>query len=233
MKYFVMGALGVMAFSQGAQAVEITGGSVDAGYSVLDDTDFSNAYLTGALEVGFTRTVAVQLDLGVHEFGTASTGRNLAIHSVFHLGETTSLGAFISNDDIDGNDLTYYGVEGGFELPGLDAEVYLATGDDNGSSVNLFGVNLHHATSSDFGITGKIDRASFDSGVDLTRLSVGMDYSITQDSVLYGEIGTLNADAFGLSGSQAYIGIGARMNFGAARGVTFKRRGLLDMMPGL
>jgi hypothetical protein len=224
-----------MGLAHGALAVEVTGGTADIGYSTFtDDTNVSKTTFTGALEVGFTRAFSLQFDLGLYGLNAIDeTARNATMHAVFHVNDTTSLGAFIGNDDISISDMNYYGVEGGFEFTGLDAEMYLASGDESGLSTTLYGLNLHHAyNDSGFGITGKLDRVNF-SGGDVTRISVGVDYALSPTSVLYGEVGSLHASALGLSGSESYIGFGARINFGAARGVTFKRRGILDMIPGL
>jgi hypothetical protein len=48
--------------------------------------------------------------------------------------------------------------------------------------------------------------------------------------VLSAEVG--QADANGV-GSESYFGFGARMTFGADRGTTFARRGLVNFVPGL
>ncbi|MFT4960916.1 MAG: hypothetical protein ACI92Z_002002 [Paracoccaceae bacterium] len=154
------------------------------------------------------------------------------MHTVFHVNETTSLGAFVGNENAAGDNGTYYGIEGGFEFTGLDAELYLSTGDYSGVSGEIFGIDLSHGFDNNFAVTGKLDYATFNEGVDLTRVSVGVDYDLSPTSVLYGEIGNLNATAFGLSGSKNFIGVGARINFGAARGVTFKNRGFLNIVPG-
>lgn len=234
MKHTILIALGVMALAQNAHAVEVTGGTAEIGYSTFfDDTTFSTTKFTGGMEVGFTRAFSLQFDLGIYGLNALNdTGRNVTLHAVYHVNETSSLGAFIGNDDISGADVTFYGVEGGFEFTGVDAELYLATGNESGFSGTITGLNLHHGFDSGFGLTGNIDRASFDGGLDVTRYSIGVDYDLSPTSVLYGEIGSMNASALGVSGSESFIGVGARINFGAARGVTFKRRGLLNIMPG-
>ncbi len=235
MKTILLSALGALAFAQNASAVEVTGGTVELGYSSFtDDSSLSSTQITGGIEVGFSRTFAMQFDLGFYNFNeVGETGRNMTMHSVFHVSETASLGAFVGNDDFAGDNDTFYGVEGGFEFTGLDAEIYLAGGDYSGVSTEMIGLDLNHSFDNGVGLTGKIDHASFDGGIDLTRYSVGVDYDLSPTSVLYGELGSLNASAFGLSGSENFVGIGARVNFGASRGVTFQRRGLLDIIPGL
>jgi len=234
MKTTIVIALGALALAQNAFAAEVTGGNLEIRHSAFtDQTSLSSTSFTGSMEVGFTRAFALQFDLGMYKLNAINeTGRNAAIHAVYHVNETASLGFFLGNDDIAGS-ANIYGIEGGFELPGVDVELYLADETDSGASATLFGVDLHHDFGNNFGITGTLDRADFGSGVDLTRLKIGVNYDLSPTSEIYGELGSLNASAMGLSGSEAFVGIGARINFGAARGTTFKRRGLLELIPGL
>ena len=235
MKMTILSALAAFTLAHGAHAIEVNGGTVELGYSsLIDITSLSSTKFTGGMEVGITRAFALQFDLGFFKSNSnGKTGRNTAMHAIYHVNDTTSLGAFASNDSVLGGNITYYGVEGGFEFTGFDAEVYLAAVDDSGVSGTLLGLNLHHRFDNNFGITGKIDHTSLGGGVDLTLFSVGVDYSLTPSSMLYAEIGSLEASVLGLSASQSFVGVGARINFGAARGVTFKRRGFLDLLPGL
>jgi hypothetical protein len=190
--------------------------------------------MAGSLEVGFTRAFALQFDAAYYSFNDVNeSGRNVTMHAVFHTGSAASLGAFVGNDGFAGDNNTFYGVEGGMEFTGLNAEAYLSSVEDGGISGTLFGFNLHHDFGNEFGIRGRLDRASFDNDIDLTRLSVGLEYDVSPTAQLYGEIGTIDADFGGLSGSESFIGIGAKINFGAQRGTTFKRRGLLEIIPGL
>ncbi len=234
MKHTILMAVAAMGLAHGALAVEVTGGTVEIGYSSLNGgSNLSRTLAAGGIEVGFTRAFALQFDLSVYGLDALNdTGRTAALHAVYHVNDATSLGFFAGNEDISGFDANFVGIEGGFEFNSLDLEVYLASEDDNGTNGSLFGMNLHHDFGNNFGITGKIDRINLSGGVDLTSYSVGVDYNLGENSVLYGEIGSLNANALGLSGSESFVGIGARINFGAARGVTFRRRGLLEMLPG-
>lgn len=234
MKYVIPMAIAAMGLAHGALAVEVTGGTAEIGYSTFtSNSNVSRTFGAGGLEVGFTRAFSLQFDLAFYGFNAVNdTGRSATIHSIYHVNDTTSLGFFIGNDDVSGIDANFYGIEGGFELETLDAELYLASGDDNGISGSLMGVSLKHDLGNSFGLTGQLDHADFNGGIDFTRFSVGVSYDLSPTAVLYGEVGSLSASALGLSGSESFIGIGARINFGADRGVTFKRRGLLEFLPG-
>ncbi len=235
MKTTILVTLAAMGLAQSASAVEVIGGTAEIGYSTFtSDSSLSRTIAAGGIEVGFSRAFSMQLDLAMYGLNTISrTGRNVTLHSNFHINDSGSVGLFLGSEDISGPNASYYGIEGGFELPEADIEMYLSREDDGASDVNQFGISVSHDFGNDLGISGKYDRASFNGGADLTRFSVGMDYNLSPTSKLYGEVGTLSASAVGLSGSETFIGIGARINFGGGRGVTFNRRGLLDIIPGL
>jgi hypothetical protein len=74
---------------------------------------------------------------------------------------------------------------------------------------------------------------SLSGGAALTRIGVKVDHDLNQSLNIHAEVGSLKASAFGLSGSDTFVGIGAKIKFGADRGTTFGKRGLLDMIPGL
>jgi len=237
MKIKMAGALcAFAALSSGSYAAELTGGSVDLGYSAFtDNSDFARTALRGQAELGFNRNWAAQLDLGSYSFDTlGDTGTNVTLHGIFHVNDQVSLGAFYSRDDLQGGDADSIGVEAGFDLnENVAAEIYLSTGDNNGIDGNIIGFDLGYNVPDQWELSVGMDRASFDFGVDLTRLSLGAEYQTQGPTNIYAEFGSLDANAFGLGGSEPYVGVGVRLDFGADRGATFGQRGLLDMIPGL
>lgn len=218
-----------------AGAAELTGGSIDLGYSAFtDDTDVSRTALRGQAELGFNRHFGLQLDLGSYNFDAQDeTGTNVSLHGTFHLNETTSFGAFYTRDDIGSGDADFFGVEAGFDFSNaVGAEVYFSTGDDNGVDGDVFGFDLAYNVNDQIALNAGFDRASFDLGADLTRLSVGVEYQTPGFANYYAEFGNVDANLMGLGGSESYIGLGVRLDFGADRGATFGQRGLLDILPG-
>lgn len=236
MKHAALAAVGVfLVVAQQAQAAELTGGSLDLGYSgFFDDTDVSKTSLRGQAELGFTRNFALQLDLGYYDLNALDdSGTNIALHGIYHVNETVSLGAFYGQDSLNSVDADYLGIEGGFEIgESVATEVYLAAVDDNGIDGTLFGLELSNGLNEQIDLTAGVEHATYDNDLDLTRLSLGMDYSAGGPTKFYAEIGSLNADVLGLSGSEAFFNLGIRLDFGAKRGATFGQRGLLDLIPG-
>ncbi|SDW20266.1 porin [Litoreibacter albidus] len=230
-----LAALALCATIQPAAAFELTGGSVDLGYSAFaDDTDFSKLSLQGSVEAAFTRNFGAQLDLSYHDFNFVNdSGSNMTLHALYHVNEVASLGLFYGRDSDGSTDIDFYGIEGGYEFNNFDAEMYLATGEEAGISGNMFGLEGRYAINEKTGLGGSIDRVNFDGGVDATRIGVKVDHDLTETFNLNAEVGTARLSVPGLSGTETFVGIGAQFKFGAERGTTFGKRGLLDLIPGL
>lgn len=230
-----IGALGVVACQ--ASAVEVTGGNITLGYSSFtEDTSFSALVLKGSVELGFSKSFAVQADLGGFGYNFINeTGTNFGLHGIYHLNETTSFGAYISSDSILGDSNEVYGVEAGFGSNGFDIEGYFGKTEFSGTDASTFGVLAHYTFEGNFGIGASVDRLDINvSGLALTRYGLKADYML-ENTAIYAEIGSLAADIgeFSLSGSERYVGVGIEFNLGAKRGATFSDRGFLKMIPGL
>jgi hypothetical protein len=231
-KLSFIAALSFAAFSQSAVAGEVTGGAIGFDYSAFSDDSvvtIDKQTLWGSVEYGFSRDFSVQGDLAFAKFGaTDLDANNVTLHGIYHLDDATSFGAFIGRDKVESEGLTFYGAEAGSEFGAFDGEAYLAYADDSGEDGTLFGLSgMYNATE------------AFGFGMDYYRLDVGSDDISTvaltteyrmERLVLSAEVG--QADANGV-GSESYFGFGARMTFGADRGTTFARRGLVNFVPGL
>ncbi|EPX79836.1 porin [Litoreibacter arenae] len=230
-----LAALALCASIQPSVAFELTGGSVDLSYSAFtDETDVSKLALQGSVEAAFTRNFGAQLDLSYHDFNLVNdSGTNVTLHALYHVNEVASLGLFYGRDSDGTTDIDFYGIEGGYEFADFDAEMYLATGDEAGISGNILGISGRYGLNEQTGLGGSIDRVDFDGGVDVTRIGLKVDHDLTETFNLNAEVGTLRASASGVSDSEAFVGIGAQFKFGAERGATFGKRGLLDLLPGL
>ena len=219
-----------------APAVELTGGSLTFAYSAfVDETSFDRTDIRGQTEFGFSRGFSTQLDIAAYRFGQIDrTGTNVTVHAIYHVSDATSLGAFFSRDDVLDGHADLYGLQAGFDFSDdLAGEAYLSTGDNEGVDGNLLGFDLGYQLNERVGLNLGLDHADFDFGADLTRISVGAEYATGEAGRVFAEIGSLRAEAFELSGSDEYIGLGYRIDFGAERGATFGERGLLRMLPGL
>ncbi|MBY6137956.1 hypothetical protein KUV26_00730 [Leisingera daeponensis] len=234
MKRIIGAAAAAAAMAGSLQAAEITGGSFDLSTSAFaDDTDFARKAVGGALELGFSRGFSTQLDLFYADFNaTRLEGANATLHGIAHVSDSTSLGLFYGVEEAGNDEYDFYGIEAGHEFGFADAEFYLGEGDDGAISGTIAGIAIRKDVTSQFTINAGLDHLDLGS-IDLTRIAAGAEYDIGEGAKFYGELGSLNADAQNLSGNEAFVGIGFKWDFGANRGTTFGRRGLVSKLPGL
>ncbi len=216
-------------------SAEVTGGEVTLSYSAFtDEGDFNRTSLQGAIEYGFGNNFAVQADLGLHNFGASNEDSStLTLHGIYHLDESTSLGAFVSRDRAAGENLTIYGVEAGRDFGRIDVEGYIAGFEESGIDATLIGGKGRYAYTEQVGFGVGFDYGRIDSNVDLTRFGINADYQFANGPTVAGEIGQLDANAFGLGGSEAYAKVSIGFEFGAKRGASFDNRSLTRLLPGL
>lgn len=233
-KGIVFGTLAYSLFCTQVLAVEITGGEAVLGYSAFaGNTDVSKASLTGGVEIGFSSAFSLQLDAGAHSFNLwDETGSSVAVHAIYHFDDALSIGTFYGVDRLAGAPTGLYGIEGGYKQVSFAVDGYVAQADDSELSATVFGLEGRFATGEAFYIGASVDRIDFDSGFGLTRFGVTGTYSFSRYSGVYAELGRLTGDAYGFSGSEIYVGIGANFSFGADRGTTFGRRNVFELIPG-
>jgi hypothetical protein len=220
---------------QTAHAAEVTGGSVGLSYSAFaEDTDFSKISLEGSVEIGFNRNFSVQGDLGYNDFNeTGLSAVTLGLHGIYHISDTTSLGAFYTNETADGGgDADIYGLEVGHEAGQFGLEGYLARVDGESADSDIIGVAARYEFRNALGLGGSYDYIDVD-GTDISRLAVQLDRDVSESVNLFVELGTAKANSGGLSGSEPFVGLGGKYVFGAGRGSTFDQRGLTRLIPGL
>jgi hypothetical protein len=221
-----------------ATAFEMTGATVGLSYGQLtDETDLDRVDLGGAVEFGFSQNFAVQADLGFAQFGASDLDlTSLALHGIWHASDVSSLGLFLGRDTAeigpDDASQSFLGIEVGYGEGGFDAEAFFAVADTDGGNGTAAGVTLDWGITPVIGLGLTVDRLSGDD-IDLTALALRGSYDVTPQAELYAEVGTMDVDVGGLSADSTFIGIGAEVNFGAARGATFDRRSLLGAIPGL
>lgn len=242
MKKLLTGSLlAAMISSTSVQAVEITGGYLDLGYSTFTDGDLGDKYnYNGSGELAFSRAFSLQLDLGGYRFQDLSeNATNVTLHTNLHTSGNASIGAFYGREYVDGPDFEFYGIEGGFDAGLADIEGYIGrqqTTDISGLDGTLLGVAIISDVSPKWQIRAGYDLVNDVYGIlDYGLLSLGADYSVSDNAEIYGTIGNahLTSDVVSGSGDEAYINVGVRINLGNSRGTTFGRRGVLDKIPGL
>lgn len=217
----------------GAMAQGITGGSI--GVEVTQPTDFDEFVGTnyfGAIEYGINRQFAVSADVSSYRFDSLDQDATSAtLHGVYHLSDTASLGLFYGQDKLeDDSSINIYGVEGGTEFMGGQVEGYVGMAD-NESDTMIYGVDGNYAFTESISLKG--GAAFSDSGDDgsASTISVGAEYTITGGPSLYAEVGNVNVERGVIDESETFVGIGARINFGTARGTTFGQRSIFEALP--
>lgn len=219
-------------------AFEFTGGNVELSYSTLTkESDLDRVDLGGSVELSFTRDIAMQADLAFAEFGASGLSlTSFGLHGIYHASESTSVGVFLGQDrgKIAGASSTdsFVGVEVGYEAQGFGLEAYYAKADTDLSDGSVAGVSGTYALGDAFTVGLALDRLDADD-VSLTALTVRGDYALTPATQLFAEIGNASIDGAAAGNvDSAFVGLGAKVNFGAARGATFERRSLLGTIPG-
>lgn len=232
-KHTLITAAVLAVVGSGVMAQGITGGTI--GVEVTQPTDFDEFVGTnyfGAIEYGINRQFAVSADLSSYRFDSIDEDATSAtLHGIYHLSDTASVGAFYGLDrPEDASDVNIFGVEGGTEFMGGQVEGYLGLADNDAETV-IYGVDGNYAFTESISFKG--GAAFADSGDDgsASTFSLGAEYTITGGPSLYAELGNVNLDDGVSDESETFVGIGARINFGAARGTTFGQRSIFEALP--
>lgn len=232
MKFATVGAVALVLASPAA-ALDFVGGNVTLGYSGLShDMDYSRAGVTGQAEFGITPTFSLQTDVGVSKFFEAGeTEHNLTLHGIWNDG-VANLGVFYGAERVSDDTKNFYGFEIGQQTDLLDVELYIGRGENFGWDGMMGGVSGHYSLTPEFGLGLSYDRASIED-LDLSRVALKADYAVRPDITVGAEIGSFSADLDDSWGRETFVGLNAKMSFGASQGTSFGRRGVLNIIPGL
>ena len=215
----IAGALSVcgsVAFAQ-----EFTGGTLGLEYTAFDGAN-GTSYDAG-VEFSINRQIGTQLDIE-HATGGGDSASSATFHGIYHLSNTSSVGAFYGQNLGGDLDYTTYGIEGGTLLWGRsNFGGYLGQQQFDGGSSFILGVNAETPLSESFEVYSDFDFALVDD-VWVSTSEVGEQYSPCNGPELFAHFGSLSAGAGGATASTEYLGVGARINFGARRGTTFEGR---------
>lgn len=235
MKNHILAAviLAAAAGSAQAQGFGFSGGEISAeALAYSDSGDIGKTAYSGALEFGITQHISVAVDLGFYGLQTLDLQADTAtIHGIYQLNETVSLGAFYGQDTLDGDDARLFGIEGGTEFGAAAVEGYFAKLDGAGDNATLLGVSGTYGFSQSISALGSFNIADL-GDASSNRLALGGQYTIANGPDLWAEIGTVKIDDGVISSDDTFISIGARIEFGAARGTTFGRRSLFETASG-
>lgn len=218
-----------------ASAAEFTGGNFELGYSQFSDSNQGASFaVAGSAEFALSRSFSLQLDAANYSFDRINTsGQNVTLHTIYHVNQDMSLGAYLGRDFLSGGDANVYGLEAGYDFGTLGLEGYLSRLDSSASDATLVGATLFSDVTDRLRLNATVDHLNGPTTSRLTSYSIGATYEVMDGAKFYGEFGNANASAGNLSTNEAFFGAGFRIDFGAKRGATFDRRGLLDKLPGL
>ncbi len=218
-----------------ALAVELVGGDVTLGYSALtDDTSLSKLNLGGSAEIGFSPEFSVQGDLGVSRFfDIAETSSNIALHAILHTGPGTAIGVFYGTESIDGNNNDYYGFEVAQKSTMFEVEAHIGNAENFDLDGMIGGLSGTYKVTPVFGLGAAYERANID-GLDFSTTAITAEYEVAPTLSVGAEIGSFKVNEAGpFNGRETYVGLSATKTFGGQDGATFKRRGILNAIPGL
>lgn len=213
---------------------QVTGGSLGVEYDFpTDGGDFGGTTYFGAIEYGITREFSVSLDLSGYRLDNISTdASSVTLHGVYHLDDMTSFGAFYGSDALDTSDRqNLFGLEAGTEFGEFEVEGYFGSLDGVSEDVTLLGANGRYGFADGFAALASFGMANGDDS-DVTRYAIGAEYALPAGPEFYAELGTVEAEALGVTAEESFIGIGTRISFGAERGTTFDQRSIFEILPG-
>lgn len=234
MKHILSLALAGLFCASAVQAQEVTGGTIQLGYSSFigggGNTDVNKLTLGSSLEYGFSQQFSVQGDFALMKYGLSNVDTaNFGLHGIFHINDTTSVGGFIGQDRIEGDGLDYFGFEIGHQVGAIGTEAYISRADSGvGVKGTVLGIKGEYAVNEVTSVGARFDNINVQ-GIDASRFALTGEVAATPGLALTGELGQARIETLG---SEAYIGVGVKVNFGAKRGATFDRRSIVDLLPG-
>lgn len=220
------------ACATGVLAQGITGGTLGVEVDVPTDfNDFGGTTYFGGLEYGINRSFSIAGDVSSYRFEhLGSDATSATLHGIYHLSDSASVGAFFGQDRVEDGNSNTFGLEGGTEFQGGFVEGYFGKTEGDAYDGTFFGADAAYSLQNGFALTGSLGAASLDQG-DVNKIAIGGGYTLQAGPELYAEVGRISDDTSEASDAETYIGLGARINFGAARGTTFDQRSVFEILP--
>ncbi len=204
-----------------AMAQEFSGGELGIEFNAFaSDTDVNGTSYSGGVEFSFGREYAIAVTAENFGFGGDTSTNNVTLHGIYHMNQRASLGLFYSQNE---NNVEGYGFEGGTSFAGTDIGGYIGQKSFEGEDVVIVGlesrtpINDQITFFTDFDIVGDDEIAGSTS-------ELGVSYLFDAGPEAYVQVGSASAFTEFGNESEAYIGVGAKISFGAARGTTFDTR---------
>lgn len=207
----VISALSSMSYAQ-----QFTGGTLGVEHFIADGGDVT--LYTGGVEFGITRAYGVGLSFNNIDSNTSAT-----LHGIYHLSGQASVGLYYGQNLSGDNDSTFYGVEGGTLWGPANIGGYIGQIDNGTDTAVAIGINAERPLGNQFEFYTDFDFLS-DDGDWISTNETGVQYNLAQGPELYIHYGQASAGSGNTGVTGDYIGVGARINFGARRGTTFDAR---------
>jgi hypothetical protein len=200
---------------------------IDA-YAYSEGDDIGAVNYSGGLEYALNRNISIAGDISSYDFGVLSSSvTNFTLHGIYHMNDTTSVGAFVGTERTDDDDVTLYGLEAGYGMGALEVEGYFAMYDDDGGS-NVLGASGSYQITNNIAAIANIGLADVE-GDSISRFSLGAEYGFNAGPSVYAEVGSLSIGDV----DDSFVGLGASIEFGSNGGTTFDRRGIFaSVIPG-
>lgn len=223
---------GTSSFAQG-----FTGGQLGIEYNApVDGGDMGGTTYSLGGEYAISRTFAMALDATSYRLDNVETSvSNFTLHGIYHLNEKMSLGAFVGLDRLTDSRNTLYGVEFGTEVQGglfntgpRDISGYIGFADGESSDSMFAGVGGNQRITDSIDLVADINWAQIDDE-STWKGTATAEYHMANGPDFYGNLGVVETSDD--PDMQIFVGIGARISFGAARGTTFDQRSLLESLP--
>ncbi|WP_103333726.1 hypothetical protein [Pseudotabrizicola formosa] len=233
MKHSLSLALAGLFCATGAQAFEVTGGSLSLGYSSFvgssEATDVSKLSLGSSMEFALSHQFALQGDFALTQLDASNTDNlNFGLHAIVHANESTSVGAYVGRDRFEGQNLNYFGFEVGHQAGLIDAEGYVTFAKDGGTDGTVIGIKGDYALTGTAMVGARLDNLNIE-GADTTRFGLTGAVDALPGVTVTGELGRARIEGLG---SEPYVSVGVKVTFGEKRGTSFERRSIIDLLPG-
>ncbi|PYE84098.1 hypothetical protein [Pseudoroseicyclus aestuarii] len=229
-RYFGAALIAAGTATGAAQAQGFSGGELSAQTQLmLDDFELGRSTYSGSLE-GEAYGFGFAGDLSRYSFGIFDDNAgNVTLHGFYRLGYVGTAGLFFARDWLDGDDASLYGLEGAMDLRAVSLEGYLGQRKGDAVDGTMVGVSADVAFGLAYSAGADFDYIDGDDGDSLRRIALGGEYALAGGPRLWAEIGQQQAERDGDSDSSAFIGLGARIEFGPASGTTFDPRSLFAL----
>ena len=226
-------SLALILAASGAQAVELLGANAGLSYGKMTEAPFNNfekTQLEASAEVGFAPSLSVQGDIALTALTRANRDADsYGLHAIYNTNADLAVGAFAAYDDVQGYDISSYGVEVAGRASGVAYEAYIGRTDDDKKIGELFGLSAQIDLIEEAKMGLRYD--NIDLGAARTeRLSLTGEYKATSDITLTAELGKMRVNE---ANSEPFFTIGAKWNFGGKAAPTFKQRNVMAIVPGL